>query len=253
MSKPSDFLIFGIHPVEEALSAGKTLDKVLIQQGVEGASLHALMQELRKRSIPYSQAPKQALDRVTRKNHQGIIAFVSPVEFVAVEDVVASAFESGQNPLILVLDRVTDVRNFGALCRTAEAMGCHAVVFPGKNAARLNEDAVKASAGALLKIPLCKSPNLKYTLAQLKASGLMVVACTEKSAQPLWSVDLTPPLVIIMGNEEEGISGEYLKLSDHRLCIPMAGTMDSLNVGVAAGMILSERSRQCAVDSNSGI
>ncbi|MCA8831542.1 23S rRNA (guanosine(2251)-2'-O)-methyltransferase RlmB [Hymenobacter sp. BT728] len=239
-------MIFGLRPILEALNAGRTLDKIFLLRGTKNSMTQDITALAKTANIPVSMVPIEKLDNITRKNHQGAVAFVSPIDYMPLDSILAGLYEEGKTPLLLVLDRVTDVRNFGSIARNAECMGVHAIVVPSRGAAQINGDALKTSAGALNLIPVCREPNLKDTLTFLRESGVQVVACTEKSDASLEAetVDLTGPLAVLMGSEEDGISTEYLKLADHKLRIPMAGQISSLNVSVASGIMLYEVLRQ---------
>lgn len=243
--KTSNKMVFGIRAVIEAVQSGQEMESIYIQRGLQGG---ALLQELRNvlkdHDLTYQQVPVEKLDRLTLKNHQGVVAYISPITYHSLEQIVPQLFEQGEVPLILILDRVTDVRNFGAIARTAACAGVHAIVIPLKGAAQINPDAVKTSAGALYTIPVCREINLKFTLQFLKDSGLQVVACTEKTESSYTEPDYTVPTAIVMGSEEDGISPEYLKLCDERAKIPLKGDIASLNVSVAAGVLLYEVLRQ---------
>lgn len=236
--------IFGIRPVIEALKSDKEVDKVLVQKGISGEIFRELLALMKQKEIPYQFVPEQKLNRLTNKTHQGVICFITDIKFQEIENILPTVFEKGKIPLLLILDKITDVRNFGAICRTAECCGVDAVIIPSRGAAQINADAVKTSAGALHKIAVCRSQNLKETIAYLKTSGLKIISCTEKTESNYTAVDYTSPSVIIMGSEEDGISGEYLKLSDARAKIPLLGKIESLNVSVATGVILYEAIRQ---------
>jgi 23S rRNA (guanosine2251-2'-O)-methyltransferase len=237
-------ILFGIHPVIEAIRAGREIERILIQKEQNTPNLSELISEAVARKIPYTKVPLEKLNSITRKAHQGIICFISSVTYASLDNVITDAFQSGKIPFILVLDRITDVRNFGAIARTAECCGVHAIVIPSKGGAQINSDAVKTSAGALSHIPVCREENLKNTLTYLKESGLQIVACTEKAEKDLTAFDYTVPLAILMGSEEDGISAEYLKKADAEVKIPLVGKVQSLNVSVAAGMVLYEAMRQ---------
>ncbi len=238
-TKTEDFL-FGFRPVLEALRSGKEIDKILVQKGLTNQQLPELIQLAKELNVTISINPPEKLDRITRKNHQGVIAFAAYVQFSSIENIIADTFEKGETPLLLILDRVTDVRNFGAICRTAECAGVHAIIIPEKGGAQINSDAMKTSAGAISYLPICREYNLKKTIEYLKESGLQIIACTEKTDDLLYGPDYTLPTAIIMGSEEDGVSPEYLKRSDHLVKIPMYGKIESLNVSVAAGVIIYE-------------
>jgi 23S rRNA (guanosine2251-2'-O)-methyltransferase len=199
---------------------------------------------VRLRRINYKHVPLEKINRLTRKNHQGVFAFISPIDFHNIEDIIPTLFEEGKNPLILVLDRITDVRNFGAIARTAECAGVDTILIPEQNAAAINADAIKTSAGALHKVTVCRTWNLKLALQYLKDSGIQLIGCTEKTQDNMYKPDYTPPTAIIMGSEEDGVSPEFLKMCDARAKIPMSGKIASLNVSVATGVILYEAIRQ---------
>ncbi len=239
--------VFGIRPVIEAINAGKEIDRVFIQNGLRNDLFRELMALLKQNDIPYKFVPIFKLNRITRKNHQGVIAYISPITFDNIEHIIPGLFEEAIDPLILILDKITDVRNFGAIIRTAESAGVNAVVFSTQGSALLNSDTVKSSAGAIYNISLCRSDNLKDTLEFLKDSGLKIISATEKEGELYSRADLKGPLAFIMGSEGEGVSGEYLKRSDLKLMIPMLGKTASLNVSVAAGILLYEvvRQRSC--------
>jgi 23S rRNA (guanosine2251-2'-O)-methyltransferase len=241
--KDEDF-VFGIHPVLEALKAGKPFEKLLLQTPFESAGIKEIIKLSKENTIEYKSVPAVVLDRLTTKNHQGVIAYLSPVEFYDLEEIVTSVFEKGKDPLILILDKITDVRNFGAIARTAECFGVDAILVPNQGGARIGSDAIKTSAGALLKIPICKSANLKLSLLLLQQLGFKIGAATEKSTSICYQQDLSGPLALIMGSEELGVSKEYLKLSSHALRIPLVGEIASLNVSVAAGILLYEIHKQ---------
>lgn len=242
---PGGLLIYGIRAVSEAIRAGKEVDKLFIQEGLSNELSGELRRLIKEHHIIYKVVPAGKIQRLAPgKNHQGVAAFLSAVAFHRIEDVLPGLFESGRMPLLLILDRITDVRNFGAIARTAECAGVDAIIVPSRGSAQLNADAVKTSAGALHSIPVCREDNLKTVIDYLKGSGLRIASCTEKGSTPHYSTDLSGPLAIIMGSEEDGISGEYLKRSDVRVQIPMRGTISSLNVSVATGIVLFEVLRQ---------
>lgn len=240
---PSD-VIFGVRAVIEAIKAEREINRIMIQKGMNKELFMELKEALQGRDFTLQFVPVEKLNKVTASNHQGVIAYVSPIEYGNIETFVDQLIEQGKKPLILVLDRITDVRNFGAIARTAECEGVDAILIPSKGSALVTADAVKTSAGALNRIPVCKSNDLKNSLFYLQQSGLRLVSCTEKSKIPLYEVNLRGSVAIIMGSEESGISSDILNMSDIKARIPMAGEIASLNVGVATGMVLYERIRQ---------
>lgn len=242
--KEKENIIFGIHPVIEAIKSGKEIEKIYIQQDIQGQGLTELRNVIKKSKVPFSHVPFQRLNKYTQGAHQGVLCFISPIETQDIEDVLARVFEEGKVPLVLILDRVTDVRNFGAITRTAECLGVHAIVIPKRESAQINEDAIKTSTGAIFRMPICKVDNLTDTLFLLKDSGLNVVSCTEKTDKLISEVDFNQPTAIIMGNEEKGIANQLLKNSNDLAKIPMVGEIASLNVSVAAGMVIYEASKQ---------
>lgn len=242
--KPADELIFGIRAVIETIQAGKEIDKILIKKGLTGDLFKELFDLVRTHQIAFQYVPIEKINRISRKNHQGVLAFVSPVALQRIEDIIPTIFENGETPFVLVLDQVTDVRNFGAIVRSAECAGVHAVVIPDKGSARINADAVKTSAGALHLVPVCRTRSLKETLSFLKDSGLKLVAATEKAEQIYTDSDLNGPIAIIMGSEDTGIDARLLAMADLQVKIPILGKIESLNVSVAAGLLAYEVVRQ---------
>ncbi len=242
--RKKDEFIFGMHPVLEAIDSGKEMEKVLLQQDLKGPQIPKLREQMKLHGIPYQYVPKEKLNRITMKNHQGIIAFPSPITYQNLEQLLPVLYEEGEEPFILVLDRITDVGNFGAIARSAECAGVHAIVVPSRGSAMISAHAVKASAGALYKIPVCREDNLKDSIDFLHNSGLKVIASTEKAEDYCDQANLSGPCALIMGSEEDGISPEYLKRSDVLVKIPMFGEIGSLNVSVATGIILYEVQRQ---------
>ena len=242
--KKEDNHIFGIHAVIEAIKAGKEIDKILIQRGLAGQLFNELRKVLQGTDIPYQMVPPEKINRISKKNHQGVIAFLCEIEYFKVEDVLHKVFSEGKIPLVLLLDKVTDVRNFGAIARTAECSGVDMIIVPQRGSAQVNGDAIKTSAGALHRIPVCREYNLKDTINFLKESGLQIIACHEKTDKLIYDVDFKVPTAIIMGSEDTGISGEYLRLCNEAVKIPMTGKIASLNVSVATGIVLYEVIRQ---------
>jgi 23S rRNA (guanosine2251-2'-O)-methyltransferase len=236
--------IFGIRAIIEAVEAGKTIDKLFIQKGLHNDLFAELWKLVREKRINYKHVPLEKINRLTRKNHQGVFAFISPIDFHNIEDVIPKLYEEGKNPLVLVLDRITDVRNFGAIARTAECAGVDTILIPEQNAAAINADAIKTSAGALHKVTVCRTWNLKLALQFMKESGIQLIGCTEKTQDDMYKADYTTPTAIIIGSEEDGVSPEFLKMCDSRAKIPMNGKIASLNVSVATGVILYEAIRQ---------
>lgn len=238
-------LIFGIQPLLEALRSSREIDKVFIQRELSSSpKIQEILQLAKKRNLYVARVPLAKLNKITRKNHQGALAFLSVVNFVALANVIPAVFEAGKNPLILVLDRITDVRNFGAICRSAECAGVHAVVIPKKGAVPINQDAMKTSSGALNYLPICKEDELKRTLLFLKNSGLQLIACSEKTETSIYDCDYSSPTAIVMGSEEDGIRPELIDLCDQVARIPLLGEVSSLNVSVATGVIVYEAIRQ---------
>lgn len=231
-------MVCGVWPVIEALKAGKNVEKLLVRREAGGEGIKEIRKLAQDRDIPWQPVPVEKLDRLTKIEHQGVIAFLSQVEEQDLDEVIAMAFERGEQPLILALDSVTDVRNMGAIARSAECFGVHAIVVPKVGTARLGPDAVKSSAGALLRKPICRVNRLKDALLRAREHGLRIVACTEKGTTMLDDADLSGPLVVVMGSEDEGISDTVLRMADELVVIPMAGRIGSLNVSVAAGIAL---------------
>ncbi len=237
-------IIYGVHSVIEAIKADRELNKILIQKGIQKEIFNELRDALQGKHFQLQFVPAQKIDSLTSGNHQGVVAFVTPIEYQNIESLIDQLLEEGKKPTILVLDRITDVRNFGAIARTAECEGVDAILIPSRGSALVSSDAMKASAGALNRIPVCKTVDLKNSLFYIQQSGLRLVACTEKSAVPLYEVNLRGSVAIIMGSEEDGITQDLINMADIKAKIPMRGNISSLNVGVAAGMVLYEKLRQ---------
>jgi 23S rRNA (guanosine2251-2'-O)-methyltransferase len=242
--KENDSLIFGLRPIIEALRAGKEIERLFVQTGLKNELFGELMSLLKKYDVPFQYVPVEKLNRLTTKNHQGVAGYVSSITYQKIKDVLPIVFEAGRTPLILILDRITDVRNFGAIARTAECTGVDAIIIPTKGAAQINADAMKTSTGALHSIPVCREESITETISFLRESGLQVVACTEKTSDMYYQQDYTLPVAIIMGSEENGVSAEYLKTADAHAKIPLLGQISSLNVSVATGVVLYEVVRQ---------
>ena len=246
VNKPLDFenLIFGVHPVLEAIKSGQSIDKVLLLNNLKSPAIKEIIELIKEKGISLNKVPQEKLNRITRKNHQGIIAFTSPIEFQDIEALLPLWFEQGKTPFVLVLDRISDVRNFGAITRTAECAGVNAIIIPKKGSAQINAETIKTSTGALYNIPICKVPGIESVIPYLKNSGLRRVACTEKTDDNYTSADYTGPVAIIMGSEESGIAHSLINNCDARAKIPLMGKTGSLNVSVACGVILYEAVRQ---------
>ncbi len=237
-------LVFGIRAIIEAITAGKTVDKLFIQKGLQGALAKELISLVKENDINYTYVPVEKLNRLTRKNHQGAVAYISPIDFYDLENLVLQVIESGETPLFLILDQLSDVRNFGAIIRTAECTGVHGIIIQKKGGAPVNADTIKTSAGAVFKIPICKVDHIKDAMFYLQGSGIQLVAATEKAADTIYNIDMTIPTAIIMGSEDKGISHSVLKLVDQQAKLPVYGTTGSLNVSVACGVFLYEIIRQ---------
>lgn len=231
-------LICGIWPVIEAIRAGKNVEKILLRREAGGDGIREIRALALERGIPWQPVPVEKLDRLTRTEHQGVIGLLSQVEEQDLDEVIAMAYERGETPLIVALDQVTDVRNLGAIARSAECFGAHALLVPKQGTARLGSDAVKSSAGALVRKPVCRVGRLTDGLNRARAHGLRIVALTEKGTTPLEQADLSGPLVLVLGAEGEGLSEAVLRMADELTRIPMAGAIGSLNVSVAAGIAL---------------
>jgi len=247
--RESNQVVFGIRAVIEAIKSGKEIESLYIQRGIAGGLMAELKQLLGEHQIVAQQVPVEKLNRITQKNHQGVIAFISPITYQKIEDIIPQIFEKGETPLILILDSITDVRNMGAIARTAECSGVHAIVVPAKGSAQINPDAIKTSAGALYKIPVCRHDNFMQTVRFIQESGLQLVCCTEKTQDYIYKPDYTMPTAIVMGSEEDGVRNDIIRIADHLAKIPMYGEIESLNVSVATGIILYEAIRQRLVIS----
>ncbi|HNW51584.1 MAG TPA: 23S rRNA (guanosine(2251)-2'-O)-methyltransferase RlmB [Prolixibacteraceae bacterium] len=239
----NDF-IFGIRPIIEAVRSGKTIDKLLVKKGLKGELSAELDELIRENHLNCQLVPEEKLNRITRKNHQGVIAFISPIPFYDLDEIIARTYENGQTPFFIYLDQITDVRNFGAIVRTAECAGVQAIIIPEKGAAQIGGDAVKTSAGALHILPVCKIKNPYKTLVNLQENGIKIFAASEKATNDYSDKDYKVPCTIVMGSEDKGISPEILKIADELIRIPIMGKIESLNVSVAAGILLYEVVKQ---------
>ena len=237
-------MIFGIRAVIEAVEAGKEIDKVLVKKELQGDLAKELFSVLKDAGVLIQKVPVERLNRITRKNHQGVVAFISSVTYQSLENLIPGLYEEGKVPLLVVLDGITDVRNFGAIARTCECAGVHAIVIPQRGSVTVNADAVKTSAGALHTLPVCRVRNLHEALRFLQNSGIRLVAATEKADQSYTEVSYTDPTAIILGAEDTGISADSLRICDQMVKIPQFGTIGSLNVSVAAGVMIYEVIRQ---------
>ena len=243
MAKTSN-IVYGLRPVIEAIRAGQHIDRILLQNGLSGSLFGELKALIRQHDIPFQHVPVEKLSKMTEGNHQGVVATIAPVSYHSFVEVVERLQEEERVPLILLLDHVTDVRNMGAIARTAECAGVDASVVPDHGSAQINEDAVKTSSGALLRLPVCRESNLKTVLNLARQYGMQICAATEKGSDEYTAVDFTQPTLLIMGAEETGVGPELLKLCDKRAVIPICGEVQSLNVSVAAGVMMYEALRQ---------
>ncbi|MEI5986107.1 MULTISPECIES: 23S rRNA (guanosine(2251)-2'-O)-methyltransferase RlmB [Sphingobacterium] len=237
-------MVFGIRAVMEAIDSGKEIESLFVQRGLSGPLFAEFKAMVKEYELSFQQVPIEKLNRITKKNHQGVIAVISPITYHNVEDILPEIYEKGETPLFIMLDGVTDVRNMGAIARTAECAGVHAIIVPKKGSAEINPDAIKTSAGALYKIPVCRQDSLSKTGKFLIESGVQLVVSTEKTEESIYSVDYTVPTCIIMGAEDVGVSDDLIRISDKLAKIPMFGEIESLNVSVSAGVVIYEALRQ---------
>ncbi len=237
-------IVFGVRPLEEALNSKASFIKIYVQKGI-GEGLKHIKNLLNKHKENFTEVPKEKLDSLSKfQNHQGVVAKISPIVYHNAENLCQTLFTEDKEPFFIILDRITDVRNFGAIARTALSAGCHAIIIPEKGSAGVNQDAIKTSAGALLHLPVCKSSNLFQTVKHLKDDGIQIICLTEKANKDLYFEKLSKPCAIVVGNEEDGIHPSILKLADKMVKIPMGSQFDSLNVSVASGIALYEVIRQ---------
>ncbi len=239
-----DEFIFGTRAVIEAIHKNRTIEKILIKKDLKNELYHQLSSLIKEYNIPYQYVPVEKINRITRKNHQGVLAFISPIEYSDIEIILPGIFEKGKDPLLLIIDQITDVRNFGAIARSAECAGVDAIIIPEKGMARIGSDAVKTSAGALHHLPICKVKNLVKTVQFLKDSGIRIVAATEKAEKLYTKSNLKTPVAIVMGSEDAGISNTILSISHEQLRIPVLGKIETLNVSVSAAIMIYEAVRQ---------
>lgn len=240
--------IFGMRAVAEALEAGKHIDKVLMRRDLTGGLAKELLAQLKRYDVPVQKVPLEKLNRITMKNHQGVIALLAGVAYHKLENVIPAIYERGKTPFVIVLDGVTDTRNFGAIARTADCAGVDAIIIPERGSASVTPDAVKTSAGALLYVPVCRVKSLTEAVDFLHCNGIKVVAATEKAKEAYTASDLKVPVAIVMGSEETGISDEVIRKADDLAAIPLEGNIGSLNVSVAAGVLMYEVVRQRHAD-----
>lgn len=243
--------IFGLRPVIEAIEAGKEIDKLLVKKDLSGDLSKELLDVARSHGVLVQRVPVQRIDRITRKNHQGVLAILSAVTYYSLDTLVPQLYEEGVNPFVVVLDGVTDVRNFGAIARTCECAGVNAIIIPERNSVSVNADAVKTSAGALNYIPVCREHNLVGAVKFLRDSGYKIVGTSDKNSSNYTQCDYTQPVALVLGSEDTGISPEVMKLCDNRVVIPEFGQINSLNVSVAAGVMIYEVVRQRLNDAQS--
>ena len=236
--------IFGIRAVIEAIEAGKQIDRILIKKDLQGDLANELFELIRSHHIVNQRVPVQRIDRITRKNHQGVVAQLATVTYHKLDYIVPQLYEDGIMPIVIVLDGITDVRNFGAIARTAECIGANAIVIPERGSVTVNADAIKTSAGALHHLPVCRHRNIPSAIRLLKDNGYQIVAASEKATITYTQADLTSPVALVMGAEDTGISPESLRLCDTIVSLPMFGNISSLNVSVAAGVMMYEIVRQ---------
>ena len=239
-----DNFIYGMHPVLEALHAEREIEKIIVSTSLRGQYIGEVRSLCEKKQVPLQYVPNEWFNKITKANHQGIIGYLSVIEYQPVEHILPMIYDRGETPFLLILDRITDVRNFGAIARTATCAGVHAIIVPSRGHALINSDAVKTSAGALNAIPVCREENLKETITFLKNSGLLIVAATEKAKNSYTAVEMSGPAALIVGSEEDGISPAYLEMCDIKVRIPVFGEIGSLNVSVATGIVLYEMVRQ---------
>jgi 23S rRNA (guanosine2251-2'-O)-methyltransferase len=237
-------MIYGTRAVMEAIKAGREIEKIYIQAGLSNDLIKELINTAKGSKVPFSFIPIQKLNSFSSKNHQGVVCMLSAVTYVPVENLIDKAYAEGHNPFFLILDRVTDVRNFGAMARTAECAGLDGIIIAEKGNAPITADAVKTSAGALNYLPVCRVEDMRKTIKLLQNNGIQIIGCVEKAEKTLFEIDLKIPTALVLGSEEDGISDELLTVCDHRIRIPMKGKIGSLNVSVAAGIAIYEVVRQ---------
>ena len=239
-----DNQIFGIRAIIEAINAKKEIDKVFVQKEAQGDLMQDLMKTMKRNNINFSYVPVEKLNRLTPNNHQGAVATIAPISFVSLETLVESVIETGKKPLFLILDQLSDARNFGAIIRTAECTGVDGIIIQKQGSAPVNGDTVKTSAGAVFNVPICKVDHIKDAIFYLQGSGIKTVAATEKTESHIYDINCNEGVAIIMGSEDRGVNPSVLKIVDEKAKLPMFGTIESLNVSVACGAFLYEALRQ---------
>jgi 23S rRNA (guanosine2251-2'-O)-methyltransferase len=233
-------MIYGTRAVIEAILAGKDIERIMVLSGMNNELIRELLSTAKNHNVPISFVPEEKLKRISSKNHQGVICMLSSVSYASLENIIDKTFSDGKEPFLVILDRVTDVRNFGAVARTAECAGVDAIIIAEKGNAPMSNDSMKTSAGALNHLPVCREPDLKKTLKLLRDSGIKVIACTEKASENIYDIDITGPVAVILGSEEDGISEALLREADELVKLPIKGKIESLNVSVAAGVAIYE-------------
>ena len=237
-------MIFGTRAVMEAIKAKREIEKIFVQSGLNNDLIKELIQVAKANGVPFTFVPQEKLNRLSTKNHQGVICQLAAVQYANLENIIDKTYNEGREPFLLIVDRVTDVRNFGAIARTAECAGLDAIIIGDSGNATITGDAMKTSAGALSHLPVCRVKDMKKTIQFLKENGVQIIACTEKGNSMLYEINLNTPLALVMGSEEDGISPQLLKEADYLAKIPMKGKISSLNVSVAAGISIYEAIRQ---------
>lgn len=245
--KSGDEFIYGLRPLIEAIESGREIERIYIKKNLQGELYQQMTVLVKQRAIPFQLVPVEKLNRITRKNHQGVVAYVSHITYHQIDQLIPNIYEAGEDPLVVLLDGVTDVANFGAIARTAECAGVHGIIVPWHGSAPVNADSLKTSAGALNRVPVCRVQNMHYTVKFLKNSGLKIFSATEEAEKLYFQAQYAGPLAIILGSENKGIDTGLLKISDELVRIPLMGQISSLNVSVAAGIIIYEVLRQRGV------
>jgi len=239
-----DELIFGIRAVIEAIKSGKQIEKIVFKKGLQGELFNELHNIAKKYNIPFQFVPIERINKISRKNHQGVIAYTSPISYHKIEDIVPQLYEQGKEPILLILDGITDVRNFGAIVRSAECAGVDAVIIPDRNSVRITADAIKTSAGALHTVPICRSTDIYKTIKMLQDFGIAVIGATEKAEKFYFDTNFKQPVAILMGGEDKGIRNSLLNITNENVKIPIKGKIESLNVSVATSIVIYEIVRQ---------